>query len=137
MTDAEHGAKARYLLAGAVEGISFYGNCLAPEEMITVRYRGRVTTLPIGEWCENIIKDGVDAAHPVAEVLSFDPQKRARGLERNRGRVSAAQRRSVEITSALGRRWASRPIIRCRFGLMKTGKSKMPANWKKATVWRF
>ncbi len=28
LTDAQHGAKARYLLAGVVEGISFYGNAM-------------------------------------------------------------------------------------------------------------
>ena len=28
LDDPEHGAKARYLFAGVVEGISFYGNCL-------------------------------------------------------------------------------------------------------------
>ena len=109
LTDAEHGARARYLLAGVVDGISFYGNCLAPEEMITVRYRGRVQTLPIGEWCESIIKEGVDAAHPVAEVLSFDPQTGRAVWNEIEGVFRRRSQEMLKLTSALGRRWRVTP----------------------------
>lgn len=45
LDDPEHGAKARYLLAGVVDGISFYGNCLgvptiAGEIGFNASYRG-------------------------------------------------------------------------------------------------
>ena len=45
LTDPTHGAKARYLLAGVVDGISFYGNCMgiptvAGEVGFNPSYRG-------------------------------------------------------------------------------------------------
>lgn len=109
LDDPQHGALARYLFAGVVDGISFYGNCLAPEETITVRRGARVQTLPIGEWCESVIKDGTNAADPVAEVLSFDPTSN----QATWNEVEAVFRRRaaelVTVSSALGRKWRVTP----------------------------
>lgn len=108
LDDPQHGAKARYLFQGVVDGISFYGNCLHGDETITVRQGARVRTVTLGEWCEAVIKDNGEG-HPIAEVLSFDEKThRATWSE-----IESVFRRRVgelvTVTSASGRKWRVTP----------------------------
>jgi phosphoribosylformylglycinamidine synthase len=62
--------KSRYIFTGVVDGISWYGNCLAPEEIVVARINGQVKIIPIGDFCESILA-GQNSCETI-EVLSFD-----------------------------------------------------------------
>ncbi|HEX8236490.1 MAG TPA: phosphoribosylformylglycinamidine synthase subunit PurL [Abditibacteriaceae bacterium] len=58
LDDPEHGAKARYLFAGVVDGISFYGNCIgvptvAGEVAFNASYRGNCL---VGAMCVGVVE---------------------------------------------------------------------------------
>lgn len=65
LDDPEHGAKARYLFSGVVEGISFYGNCMgiptvAGEVGFNPSYRGNclVGAMSVGVVAKDAIASG-------------------------------------------------------------------------------
>ncbi|HEX8464907.1 MAG TPA: AIR synthase related protein, partial [Abditibacterium sp.] len=104
LDDPQHGAKARYLFQGVVDGISFYGNCLHGDEVITVRQGGQVRTVALGEWCEAVIKEN-GASYPTAEVLSFDEKTGRATWNEIEGVFRRRAAELVTVSTHLGRTW--------------------------------
>jgi len=103
--------KARYIFTGVVDGISWYGNCLAPEEIVVARINGQVKILPIGSFCESVLAGQNNCE--TTEVLSFDPIT----FEPCWTRVSRAFKRKadrlLEIRTSMGRRLKLTPEHPC------------------------
>jgi phosphoribosylformylglycinamidine synthase len=81
LDDPEHGAKARYLLAGVVDGISFYGNCLgiptvAGEVGFNASYRGNclVGAMSVGVVDSDKVASGAAAGAATPSCISATPQ---------------------------------------------------------------
>lgn len=103
--------KARYIFTGVVDGISWYGNCLAPEEIVVARINGQVKILSIGSFCESVLAGQNNCE--TTEVLSFDPIT----FEPCWTRVSRAFKRKadrlLEIRTSMGRRLKLTPEHPC------------------------
>ncbi len=108
LDDPQHGAKARYLFAGVVDGISFYGNCLHGDEVVTLREGTRIHTVALSSWCEAVIKEN-GAAQPIAQVLSFNEKTQKATWSEIEGVFRRRATELVTVSSQLGRKWRVTP----------------------------
>jgi len=97
--------KARYIFTGVVDGIQWYGNCLAPDENVIVRNSGHIHNVPIGAYCEQVMKR-VTKSHSAEsiEVLSFDLTTQQPCWAKVKKIFKRSASNLLEISTSMGRR---------------------------------
>ncbi|MDW8027742.1 MAG: phosphoribosylformylglycinamidine synthase subunit PurL, partial [Armatimonadota bacterium] len=97
--------KARYIFTGVVDGIQWYGNCLAPDEYVVVRNSGHVRSIPIGDYCEQVIKE-FKKSHSTEsiEILSFELDTQQPYWAKVKKIFKRSTSHLLEISTAMGRR---------------------------------
>lgn len=103
--------KARYIFTGVVDGISWYGNCLAPDETLVIREDGQVMIVNIGDFCEAVLKGQINGRK--IEVLSFDPNTYQPCWVRVLRVFKRESDRLLEIRTSMGRRIKVTPDHPC------------------------
>ncbi|MDT7896935.1 MAG: phosphoribosylformylglycinamidine synthase subunit PurL [Armatimonadota bacterium] len=103
--------KARYIFTGVVDGISWYGNCLAPDEILFVRENGQVKIVSIGDFCEAVLRGQLNGRK--VEVLSLDPKTSQPCWVRVLRVFKRKSDRLLEIRTSMGRRIKVTPDHPC------------------------
>ncbi|MFN4179898.1 MAG: phosphoribosylformylglycinamidine synthase subunit PurL [Armatimonadota bacterium] len=102
--------KARYIFTGVVDGISWYGNCLAPNEHVIVRNSGHVRSVLVGDYCEQITEGfRKSRLSETVEILSFDPVTQQPCWAKVRKIFKGSATSLLEISTTMGRRLTVTP----------------------------